>query len=475
MKLLKMINDIKFGTDGWRGIMDGNDFTVPKVKLVTQAICNHLKKIEMAEKGIIIGYDTRENSYSFAKACAEVASANGVTVFITERAVPTPLTAYAISVYDAAGALMITASHNPSQYNGIKFIPHYCGPATDEITDSIEEELSKLEADGFKSINFKNNLLVNIINPIPEYLEKLRDLTDLDLLRSSNLSVVVDSMHGASCGIIDKVFIDSGVNIETIRGCQDPFFGGDVPEPIAKHLVELTKKAKNESKLGLALDGDADRFGAVDEKGIYIQANYVLALIAHYLVTVRKIKGGIARSIATTHLLDLIAEKNELPLIETKVGFKYLGQVMRDEDIVIAGEESAGLSIKGHIPEKDGLLAVILLTEITAYYKKPLSEVLDMIFEEYGYMKSKRIDIDLSAEKKESLIKDIMSNPPKSIDDLKVTDISEIDGLRLKMDDGSWVLIRPSGTEPKVRTYIEAPGEESFKKLETFANSLIHD
>lgn len=467
------MNEIKFGTDGWRGLMDGNDFTVPKVKLVTQAICNYLIKTVTAEKGIVIGYDTRENSYEFAKACSEVASANGIPVFISERSIPTPLTAYTISVYDAAGALMITASHNPSQYNGIKFIASYCGPATDEITASIEKELESIKEEDVKYDKFENNTLINIVNPIPEYLVQLKSIANFDLLRDSSLSIVVDSMHGASGGIIDKVFIDAGVDVETIRQNPDPSFGGDTPEPIAKHLVELTQRAKNEGKLGLALDGDADRFGAVDEKGVYIQANYALALIAHYLVSVRKISGGIARSIATTHLLDLIADKNDLPLVETKVGFKYLGQVMREDTIVLAGEESAGLSIKGHIPEKDGLLAVILLAEVSAYYKKPLSEVIEMLFNEYGYMKNERIDVELSIERKNELIKSMMENPPKNIDSLAVIDKTEVDGIRLKLEDGSWILIRPSGTEPKIRTYIEAPNEESFKKLEYFAKNNV--
>lgn len=466
------MSEIKFGTDGWRGIMDGRDFTKPKVKLVVQAISNHLKKIGMAEKGLIIGYDTRKNSEEFAKACAEVASANGIVSFISERPIPTPLTAFSISIYDAAGAIMLTASHNPPEYNGIKFIPHYCGPATDDITSSIEEELEKLDESDVKCLEFDNNTLINTINPIPEYMEQLKKMIDFNLLRKSGLEVIVDTMHGAASGIIDKAFIDADVKVKAIRDNPDPMFGGDVPEPIEKHLQELIKEVKKEKKLGLALDGDADRFGAVDSKGVFIKANYAMAIIAHYLVNIKKVKGDIARSVATTHLLDLIAKKNNLSLIETRVGFKYLGKEMRENRVAFAGEESAGLSINGHIPEKDGLLAVLLLAEITAYYKAPLSEILKKVFDEYGYLKNDRIDTVLSVEKKERLMKNLSENPPENIESIKVKERNNIDGLKLTLEDGSWLLIRPSGTEPKVRTYIEASSEQTFNKLQQFAKTI---
>lgn len=467
------MSDIKFGTDGWRGIMDGKDFTLQKVKLVTQAICNHLIKNDLAKNGLVIGYDTRKDSEKFARACAEVTSANDIVTFISERSIPTPLTAFAISVYDAAGAVMFTASHNPPEYNGIKFIPHYCGPATNDITDSIETELNGIGEKNVKSLGFDDNNLINIINPIPEYLLKLEKIIDYKLLGKSGLSVIVDTMHGAASGIIDKAFIDAKVNTEVIRETPDPSFGGDIPEPIGKHLVELIDKAKKEKKLGLALDGDADRFGAVDSTGVFIQANYLLALIAHYLVNIKKIGGNIARSVATTHLLDKIAQKNNLSLIETKVGFKYLGEIMRNQEIAFAGEESAGLSINGHIPEKDGLLAVMLLAEITAYYdNKPLSEILEIVFKEYGYMKNQRIDTETTSEKKGEIMKALTDKTPNSIDGLDVVKKSQIDGLKLELNDGSWLLIRPSGTEPKVRTYIEAPTDESFNKLKKFAEEL---
>ncbi len=287
------------------------------------------------------------------------------------------------------------------------------------------------------------------------------------------MSVIVDPMNGAACRIIDKLFIDAGIDVDTVRNSFDPTFGGDTPEPVDKHLKQLIKRVKEKNVLGLALDGDADRFGVVDIDGKYIKANYALALMAYYLVNVRKISGDLTRSVATTHLIDLIAEKEGRKLIETPVGFKYLGEIMRTEETVMAAEESAGMSIKGHIPEKDGLLAVMLLTEISAYYKKSLSEVLKDMFEKYGYLKNTRIDRAINIERKKELMDNLYKNPPKSINGIKVKEVSTLDGLKLSLEDRSWILIRPSGTEPKIRTYIEASSDESFNKLTDYANKLM--
>ncbi len=462
---------IKFGTDGWRSLMS-DDFNIENIEKVAQAIAVYLNESGHGEKGIVIGYDTRNNSKTFADACAKVMIANGIKVYLPKRALPTPITAYSITKYSHGGAIMITASHNPAQYNGIKFIPYYAGPATEDITKSIEKHLEGNEE--VKSGDLAGPLL-NEIDPIDDYKEDLKKVIDVDLLKERGLKVLANPMFGAACGIFADILEEFGCEVEEIDGHPDPEFGGLTPEPIPRNMASTIEKLKTDDfDVVLAVDGDADRFGVFDSNATFIMANHALALIADYLVTVKKLKGSIVRSVATTHFLDNIAKSNGLKAVETPVGFKHIGQIMRDEPVVLGGEESAGLSILNHIPEKDGMLAGLLLGEITAYYGKSLGQVLEDLFDKYDKRYyAKRLDLELEPEQKEGLMNSLKQTPPDNMDGLAVRETIDIDGMKFILEEGSWLLARPSGTEPVIRIYLEADSTEKLQRLEVFAKSLI--
>jgi alpha-D-glucose phosphate-specific phosphoglucomutase len=460
---------IKFGTDGWRAIMN-DTFIIPNVRIVAQAIADYLKEVGKADKGIVIGYDMRYFAERFAAECASVMVANGIKVFMPARAIPTPVTAYAIKIYDAAGAIMLTASHNPPEYNGIKFIPDYAGPASPEITLKIENNIAKIiDGGNVLTESIDNNPLVIDIKPYQQYAEQLAKVIDIDVIRKEGLKVALDPMYGAGLGIMDKILAELGCNVETIHNSRDCLFGGSYPDPCENHLEELKSlMVKMNADIGLALDGDADRFGVVDYDGTYIKPNQVISLIAVHLLKNRGLKGAIVRTVATTHLLDEIAKEYGVDAVEVPVGFKYIAQEMMKRPVVVGGEESGGLSIQGHIPEKDGLLADLLLAEMMAFEKKPLTELLGEIYDKYGQFYSKRIDIHLTPETKDKFLENLKENPPENIEGDKLVNINDIDGTKMIFESGDWILARPSGTEPLVRVYIESRDEARFSNLECY-------
>jgi alpha-D-glucose phosphate-specific phosphoglucomutase len=465
---------IKFGTDGWRAIMN-DTFIIANVRIVAQAIADYLIEEEIADKGIVIGYDMRFFAERFAAECAAVMVGNGIKVFLPQRAMPTPVTAYAIKIYDAAGAIMLTASHNPPEYNGIKFIPDYAGPASPEITSKIEKNIEvNVNSGRLITGSIENNELVLEIAPFQKYTEQLGKLVDFKALKMQKLKVVLDPMYGAALGLMDRLLAEAGCTVDTIHNHRDVLFGGSYPDPCENHLSELKNEIKRTgADIGLALDGDADRFGAIDYDGTYIKANQVISLIAVHLLKNRGLKGAIVRTVATTHLLDEIANDYGANLIEVPVGFKYIAQEMMKKPVVIGGEESGGLSIQGHIPEKDGLLADLLLAEMMAYEKKPLTESLREIYVKYGRFYSKRIDIQISPETKEHLLEKLKNDPPADVAGDKVIEARDTDGMKFILESGDWFLVRPSGTEPLVRVYIESRDETRFSGLECFVSELV--
>lgn len=461
---------IKFGTDGWRAIMN-DTFIISNVRIVAQAIADYLKEEGINDKGIVIGHDTRFFAEQFARECASVMLGNDIPVYMARRALPTPITAYSIKVYDTAGAIMLTASHNPPDYNGIKFIPKYAGPASPDITEKIERSIKK-------NIGGERTLLaspeghekLHEIEPFPEYTSHLETLVDFNKLRQTQLRVVLDPMYGAAQGLMDVLLAEAGCTVETIHNYRDTLFGGSYPDPSEKHLTELKDEViRTKSDLGLALDGDADRFGAIDYDGTYILPNQVLSLLAVHLLKNRGLTGSIVRTVATTHLLDEIARDYDTEAVETPVGFKYIAQVMMDRPVVVGGEESGGLSIQGHIPEKDGLLADMLLAEMVAYEQKPLTQILDEIYAKYGKFYSRRLDIHYPAEKKSELLQRLKNEPPSDIADDKLAEVRAVDGVKYILESGDWILIRPSGTEPLIRVYIESRDKDRFTTLANYA------
>ncbi|RJQ54255.1 MAG: phosphoglucomutase/phosphomannomutase family protein [Actinobacteria bacterium] len=459
---------IRFGTDGWRGVMC-DDFVVGKVELVAQAIADYLLRARDQRPLAVVGHDTRFFAEQFAAACAGVLAGNGVRVLAPARALPTPVVAFAIGQYEANGAIMLTASHNPPVYNGIKFIPEYAGPASPRITSEIEAHLARIQPSGVRKASAFE---AEECDPVPSYHEHLKELVDLDALRG--LRVALDVMYGAGSGVMREVLLGAGCEVDALHEWRDPLFGGLMPEPNDANLRELKGLiASGGFDLGLALDGDADRFGVVDSNGELLSSNQVLAVIALHLLEERGMRGRIVRTVATTHILDDIASAYDVECVETPVGFKHIASEMLGGGVLLGGEESGGLSVAGHVPEKDGLLADLLVAEVVAKSGRSLGETLRRIYERFGRRVTRRIDVEYPMEAKERLLGELRERPPERIGSLGVLEVRTTDGVKYLMDRGSWILVRPSGTEPLVRAYIEARDETDFAVLEGWVTRLL--
>lgn len=425
---------IKFGTDGWRGII-ADDFTFPNVRKVTRAIASYLETAYTKDRPVLVAYDTRFLAEKFARTAAEVLADLGWTVKITDRDCPTPVIAYNARYLNSAGALMFTASHNPAPYCGIKYIPDYAGPATPEITDTIVANIAGAEDSPPGSIQ---NDKISIFDPKPEYLKFIYTLLDVERICSAQLKVKYDALFSTSRGYLDEVLNHCGCEVESFNTYRDVLFGGGMPEPKGEQLVGLVEAVKKDkADLGLATDGDSDRFGIVDELGNVLTPNTVLLLLARHLFNNKNKKGAIVRTVATTHLLDNIAAKYGLEIYETAVGFKYIGEKMRETDVLIGGEESGGLSVIGHIPEKDGILADMLVAEAIAYEGKPLSQlVAEAIAEADGPLYNKRLDLHLEDAHKAAVIDSFTKNPPAEVAGVKVKEVGRKDGIKLYLEEG---------------------------------------
>jgi alpha-D-glucose phosphate-specific phosphoglucomutase len=476
---------IKFGTDGWRAVI-ADEFTFENVELVSKAIAQYLKNNGLNEKGIFIGFDNRFMSEYFAERSAKVFSSMGFRVLLSNTSVPTPLTAFMTINHNLDGAIMITASHNPPVYNGIKFIPFYGGPAEDEITKEIENNLNKLSnektEDTKKTTCSGNN--IEVISDFSSYKEKLLQMIDMDLIMTVKPKIALDTMFGSGSKIMPEILNERlNLDIKLFNNYRDPLFGGKLPDPSIKNLTALKDFIINNNfDIGIALDGDADRFGVIDGKGVFLSPNNIISLILyHFIKTKRFSKNDIAvRTVATTHLIDEICEKYSLGVLETPVGFKYVCKAMRCGNVIIGGEESGGLSIKGHIPEKDGLVACLLLIEIQSYLIKNfkrmyLSDYMEKIYEEFGLYQNTRLDMEIPLEKKKQILKYFLNFKNKEISGMKVLRIVEKDGVKIIMENGSWVLVRPSGTEPLIRCYIESKDKNYFKFLKDFIKTNIDE
>lgn len=462
---------ILFGTDGWRSIM-AEDFTFPNVRSVTQAIAGHIIAAGRKEQGVVVGFDRRFLSDKFAQAAAEVFAANGIPVLLTKKDTPTPVTAFAVVRNQAAGAVMITASHNPPEYNGIKFIPHYGGPALPEITRDIEARLEKILAAGGVLRNdpclVDGVNLITLIDPFQDYLAHLRGLIDGAKIRPAGLKVVIDPMYSCGTGYLETLLGEFGCQVEAIHQEHNPLFGGRLPEPNAVNLPELIEKVKETgAHLGLALDGDADRFGIIDRDGSFLTANQVLVLTMYHLLENRRWEGTkVVRTVATTHMLDRIGESYGVKVVETPVGFKFIGQALLDPGSLMGGEESGGMSIRGHLPEKDGILAAALMVELVASTGKSLLAILKEIEDRFGPSVSQRLDIHVDICDKDIIMERMAGLNPVQVAGQPVVERHTIDGVKIVLADGSWALVRASGTEPLFRLYVEAKNQEQLKQIQ---------
>lgn len=458
---------IRFGTDGWRAIV-ADEFTMANVRIVAQAIASYTKERGQQEQPLLVGHDTRFLGRRFAEEVVQVLTGNGIRTYLLSEAAPTPAVAFGVKHFAASGAIMITASHNPPEYNGIKYIPDYAGPASPAITKRLEEWIAQIVQSGEVHRTSIDEAMaqkrMQIIVLRPHYEAHLRRMVKLDVLKRSSMLVVVDAMHGAGMGYVSGLLRETGIRTAGLRETVDAAFGGNLPEPNEKHLTLLRQEVvSRQATMGLANDGDADRFGVVDETGRFIPPNEVLVLLAYHLVKNRKLSGKIVRTVATTHLLDRVAAAYGLVLVETPVGFKYIGEQMLQGDVLLGGEESGGASILGHIPEKDGVLINLLVAELCAWEGKPLGKILRDVQDQFGELFSTRLDIPLT--RKEELLQKLLDHPPLQVGPYTVLEINQLDGRKLLLEEGHWVLIRPSGTEPLVRIYCEATNLLALEKI----------
>ena len=473
-----MSTQIEFGTSGWRAVM-AEEFTFDNVRRAVTGIARYVASQKPAGGRVIVGRDPRFLGETFCAMAAQILEAHGITPLVVAEPAPTPAFAYALIQTKADGVINFTASHNPPEYNGIKFsTPDGC-PALPQVTKQIEAEIvaaddaktkGKVHPDQGPSEKAKQTL-----DPKPIYLKRLAEIVDLHVIRKAGVRVAFDPMWGAARGYSDALLREAGVDVATVHDHRDVLFGGHAPEPDDHLLEDLRNKMRETgANIGIATDGDADRFGIVDGDGTFLQPNYVIALLFDYLVESRGWKNGVAKSVATTNLINALARMHGVPLHETPVGFKYIGELIMQDKIAIGGEESAGLSIRHHVPEKDGVLAGLLCCEMVARRGKPLGEQLRVLCNQVGSYYPLRENFRLTPEVKAKFTEKLRSDP-KEFSGRKVLSVVRIDGLKLVLDDGSWVCYRLSGTEPVVRMYSEARSENDLKQLSSAAKQWIFE
>ena len=464
---------IKFGTDGWRAVI-AETFTFENVRLVSQAMADYLLEVHLADSRpeIVIGFDTRFLSDRFAAEAARVMAANGITAHLARADAPTPAISYNIVHKKAIGGIMITASHNPPRYNGFKVKAAYGGTAPKYQIEAIERKLSSVhERIGANIMDYhqaEDRGFIQRFDPAWPYYEHLTtNLVNMDIISGGELTVVADAMYGAGRGAFREIVSRTRTKVIELHGDLHPGFGGIHPEPHPKNLKALVATVQNENAhLGLATDGDADRIGAVDEQGNYVDAHTIMSLVVHYLVERRKLTGAIAKTISSTLMLNRIAKKYGLEVHETPVGFDVIAELMLNEDILLGGEESGGISIKGHIPEGDGILMGLLLMEIVADAGIPLSELITNLQQKFGPTFYRRDDIRLKGfVSKEDMVKRLIEHAPDKIAGESVIKIDDYDGVKYHLADDGWLLIRVSGTEPVLRVYAEATSEAAVKAM----------
>jgi alpha-D-glucose phosphate-specific phosphoglucomutase len=458
---------IKFGTSGWRAII-AEEFTVANVRKAVTGIARFVAGKKASGARVIVGRDPRYMGERFVAIAAEVLGSFGVQPLVIAEPAPTPAISYEVIRAKADGAINFTASHNPPEYSGIKFSTPDGAPALPEATSAIE---ALIAANG--NVSGPAKAAPQSIDPKPAYLARLKEIVDLELIRASGLKVVFDPLWGAARGYSDELLREAGIPVSTVHDVRDVLFGGHAPEPEDHLLNEMRQQMKaTGARVGIATDGDADRFGIVDEDGAFIQPNYIIAVLFDYLVESRGWKNGVAKSVSTTNMINALAEHHNVPLYETPVGFKYIGELIKQDKIAIGGEESAGLSIRHHVPEKDGVLAGLLCCEAVARRKKSLGEQIKDLFGKVGSFYARRENFSLTPEVKAKFTSKMKSDPAE-LSGRKVKQLVRSDGLKVVLDDGSWVCYRVSGTEPVVRVYSEAKSEQELARLAAAAKDWI--
>jgi phosphomannomutase len=458
--------EIRFGTDGWRGVI-ARDFTFDNLSLVAQATMDYFQEEGLAGKGLVVGYDRRFLSREFAERVVEIAAGNGVKTWLADSYAPTPAVSWAVRELGAGGGIMITASHNPPQYSGFKVKESFGGSARPATTRALEGVVTRNieKGRGVRDVPLAEamaNDRAERFDARAGYIRQLARYVDLDLIKRAGIPVMVDPMYGAGSGF----FSDLLPGTAEIHTEENPGFCGRPPEPTEEHLLELSGLVQSGAyRVGLALDGDADRIGAVDEAGEFFSSHRIFTVLLRHLYERKGLRGGVVKTVSTTRMVDLLCGKFGLPLFETPIGFKHICELMLEQDILMGGEESGGLGVKGHIPERDGVLMGLLLLEAMAMSGKGLRRLLDETMDEIGRFYYRRIDLVLENSAKDRLIDRLQEDGISSVASRPVAGKNFRDGFKYIFADGSWLLIRPSGTEPVLRLYSEAGDPAAVEEL----------
>jgi phosphomannomutase len=468
------MTSIRFGTDGWRGVL-GEDFTFANARIVAHAIARYVVRAEDARKGILIGYDHRFASDRIAAAAADVISATGTPVWVTDKPCPTPAISLLVRQRGAAGGLVITASHNPYRWNGIKYKASYGSSALPSIVAQIENELENVQRDGLPPLPARKDL-IQPLDPRAPYLNTIEKLVDWQRVRDAKFRFVSDAMHGSAAGLLPELFRRNGVHCDEIRGTRDPRFAGIHPEPIEPHIEALRQAVRaGKYDAGFCSDGDGDRIGAIDRSGAFINPHQILALLVWHLAGTRNLPGNIAKTFSVTKLIDKLAAKFGRQLHEVPIGFKYICELMLDQNVLIGGEESGGIGTSLYLPERDSTVSALFLTELMAWHRKSLGELLATLHSEFGEYHYGRVDLDLKPGQKEKAIEHFSNGKVNMLLEYPVVRRENLDGIKLYLGDIGWVMVRASGTETLLRVYSETSEPETTRRVLDAVTKVVHD
>jgi len=466
------MTDIKFGTDGWRGVI-AEDFTFANARIVSEAIARYVVRGEDARKGLVVGFDHRFASDVVARRVAEVFSSTGTPVWLADRPCPTPAVSYLVRKRSAAGGVVVTASHNPYNWNGIKYKASYGSSALPSIVAQIENELKFIESANLPGLPPRPGL-IQAIDPRKPYLDALEELVDWERIRKSKLRFICDAMHGSAAGLLPELFRRHGVECAEIRGTRDPRFGGAHPEPIEPHIAPLQQAVSGgKFDAGFAADGDGDRIGAVDKTGAFVNPHQIFALLVWHLAGMRNLPGDIAKTFSVTKLIDKLAAKFGRKLHEVPIGFKYICELMLEQNILIGGEESGGIGTSLYLPERDATVSALFLAELMAWHGKTLGEMLGDLHKEFGEHHYGRIDLDVTPGQKERAIAWFSDGKAAKLLDWPVVRRENIDGIKLYLGDVGWVMVRASGTENLLRVYSETSEQQITRRVLNAVTSKI--
>ena len=460
------MTDIRFGTDGWRALI-ADEFTFENVARCAEGLCAHLKDVGVAERGLVIGYDTRFLSPEFAQTVASVCSAQGIQVYLANKSAPTPVLSYNVLHLQAGGAAIITASHNPGQWNGFKFKPDYAGSATQEITNRLEQSIAQIAARPVSSIaEGRDNSLITEIDPTTPYIDRIATLVDLDAIKAAGLNVHVDSMYGAGGGYLAAILSGGKTTITELHGVRNPAFPGmEQPEPIAHNLTEIMALiAKNGASVGIALDGDADRVGIIDENGQFITTLDTFSILAQYLLEQKQQRGALVKGVTSSIALNKLGESYGVDVHEMRVGFKNIGPKFSEVDALMGGEESGGFAFRGHIPERDGILSGLYFLEYMATTGDTPTQLLQRLIDKVGPHSYHRRDIGFRSSDRQRILDKLETGSFTELAGIPILDTDSVDGKRFHIEDG-WLAVRFSGTEPLLRIYAEAATAEMVNRL----------